>query len=59
MRFFKRLTLLFTIFLVACDYYYAATDYKDYSVLQYVSLHDKLTNGEIPQMQLILMGIVF
>ncbi|CAM7384210.1 hypothetical protein GRP89_09535 [Citrobacter freundii] len=46
MRFFKRLTLLFTIFLVACDYYYAATDYKDYSILQYVSLHDKLTNGE-------------
>ena len=38
--------LLVTIPLTACDYYYAATDYKDYSALQYVSLHDKLTNGK-------------
>ena len=46
MRIFKQLILLLTIPLVACDYYYAATDYKDYSILQYLSLHDKLINGE-------------
>lgn len=46
MRTLKRLILSLTIFLVACDYYYAAVDYKDYSVLQYVSLHDRLTNGK-------------
>lgn len=46
MRAFKRFILLLTIFLVACDYYYAAKDYKDYSALQYISLHDKVVNGE-------------
>lgn len=46
MRGIKKLILLLSASLVACDYYYAATDYKDYSVLQYVSLHDKLTNME-------------
>ena len=46
MRTLKRLILSLIILLSACDYYYAATDYKDYSALQYVSLHDKLINGE-------------
>lgn len=46
MSVFKHFILSLTIPLAACDYYYAAMDYKDYSVLQYISLHDKLTNGE-------------